>query len=418
MLRSHSQQSRAWRTHSRFVSIAAGRGSGKTELARRRTVRWLPVAKDHADPPLYFYALPTRQQAKRVAWEPIRALIPDAWIKQAYASDMRIVTVWGSELHVVGMDKPQRIEGNQWDGGVVDESSDQRPGGFTRSIVPALSHRDAWCWRIGVPKRYGCGAIEFKSFFDLGLSGAADTESFSWPSSDILSPAKLAWARQNLDQADFDEQYGASWQTVGGQVFYAFDEKLNVRPCPYNPHLPLIVGSDFNVNPMCWTLSQIHGDELHTVGEVFLRNANTQATLQHLAAKYSSQHKSEWWFCGDAAAQQRHTSASETDYLQIRQFAVFRPLRVFYPKSNPRIVDRFACTNAMLCNAAGRRRWFIDPRATHLIADLKARAYKEGTRAPDDEGDIGHMTDAAGYVIFKFFPIRLATPGAGRVMVA
>jgi hypothetical protein len=153
-LRYHAQQAAMWRTKKRFVAAACGRGSGKTELARRRIVRFLPIKKPWADP-MYFYALPTFAQARRVAWKKIKALIPREWCTKINESEMLIETVFGSSLYVVGMDKPQRIEGDQWDGGVVDESCDQKPKAFDLSIRPALTHRNGWCWRIGVPKRHG-----------------------------------------------------------------------------------------------------------------------------------------------------------------------------------------------------------------------------------------------------------------------
>src|SRR3990172_5005399 len=185
-LRYHEKQSQLWRTSQRFIAVAAGRGSGKTELARRRIIRYLAVAKSWQRP-LYFYALPTYKQAKRVAWRPLLDLIPKVWIKgQPHETDMRIETIFGSILYVVGLDKPQRIEGDQWDGGIVDESCDQKPGHFERSILPALSHRNGWCWRIGVPKRAGVGASNFKTFFqaarlvDSSAYEPHEHEAYTW----------------------------------------------------------------------------------------------------------------------------------------------------------------------------------------------------------------------------------------------
>src|SRR6185437_5009926 len=133
-LRYHPAQTRVWRTKARFVALACGRGSGKTELSRRRLVRFLPVKKPWPDP-IYFLAYPTRAQAKLVAWERIKALIPKEWIASPddiRESDLTIKTRFGSKLFLVGMNEPARIEGVQWDGGVIDESCDQWPGSFAR----------------------------------------------------------------------------------------------------------------------------------------------------------------------------------------------------------------------------------------------------------------------------------------------
>jgi len=381
-------------------------------------IRYLPVKKPWSNP-MYFYALPTHQQAKRVAWDYLKSLVPKEWLKSAPSeSELLIRTIFGSTLHLVGMDKPQRIEGNQWDGGVVDESCDQKPGHFDRSIRPALSHRNGWCWRIGVPKRWGPGAAEFKSIWEEWGSGkfGDNYESYTWPSGDILLPDEIEDVKRTLDQKDFEEQYGAIWQGTSGLVFYAFDEKLNVSDnVKYDPGRPLLVGSDFNVDPMAWVVGQYYdpgpinksGPEFHFFDEIFLRNTNTQKTLNHLHHKYQG-HQMGWRFLGDATARARNTRASSSDYAQILNDLRFLNSKVMYPQSNPARADRFAASNAILCNAAGQRRCYLHPKCVNLIQDLSSRAYEPGSREPDDHDDIGHITDAFGYVIHYLKPIAAA----------
>lgn len=410
-LRFHYLQSKAWRSDCRFVNLACGRGSGKTEIARRRIVRMLPIRKDWADP-LYFYALPTYAQARRVAWDKILQLIPRGWIKgEPNKTEMSITTVFGSKLYVLGLDKPERIEGVQWDMGVIDESSDVKPGAFARSVVPALEHRSGVCWRIGVPKRYGAGASEFKTFFDKGdESGDNGIMSLSWPSSDILTPEQLAWAQDNLDARDFAEQYGASWEDIGGGIFHSFNDKNVTEEARYNHSRTIIVSSDFNVDPMSWVIGHRSNDQLTIFDELWIRNTNTQQTLNELHQRYGN-HRNGFEFYGDASGAARKTSASVSDYLQIKNDDRFNGAHIYYPRSNPRIADRFAAVNRLACNAKGQRNLFINPRCANLIRDLKYRAYKEGSREPDDHGDVGHMSDALGYAIYRRFPIRLIPHG-------
>lgn len=402
-LRFHPIQSELWRTNKRFVGVAAGRGSGKTELARRRVVRFLPVKKPWLDP-MYFYALPTRQQAKRTAWLAIKQLVPKEWIKgKPYETDMMIETVFGSFLYVVGMDKPQRIEGNQWDGGVIDESSDQKPSAFRLSILPALSHRNGWCWRIGVPKRQGVGALDFRQFCEKSDSEFAF---FSWPSSDILTPEQLRFAQENLDAKDYAEQYEASFQDISGLIFYAFSVANISSDVSYNPDYPIVVGSDFNVDPMAWIVAHIVDNKLYVFDELFLRNTNTQATLNNLFARYG-QHSAGWEFYGDATGKARKTAANDTDLIQIKNDKRFINKKIFYLKSNPPQQTRFAETNALLRNAAGEIRCYISSKCKNLLTDLQSRQYIEGSTEPNDIGDLGHITDALGYVIHRRWPIRV-----------
>ncbi len=410
-LRPHPGQSQMWRTRARFVYAACGRGSGKTDVSRRYIVRWLPVKKE--SPALYFYGLPTRQHAKRVAWEPLRALIPEPWVKHVSLSDMMIETHFNSRLFVVGLDKPQRIEGDQWDGCILDESSDIRPGTFARSVLPALSHKTGWCRRIGVPKRFGIGAAEFKAACDA--CNGLDSEYYNWPSSDILTPEQLRYAREELDERDYREQYEASWETVAGRIFYAFDESLNVAPCPYDPNKMLWIGCDFNVDPMCWVVCQPHGDGMRVIDELFMRNTNTSEAIDALHRRYG-EHRAGIEFYGDASGKARKTSANESDYLIIRNFTKFHNRRgVYFPPANPAKADRFAACNALLKNAEGVRRCMVDPKCKHLIHDLVNRGYMEGSKEPNDFGDLGHTSDGWGYIVYMLFRLKVQLEGTPRV---
>jgi hypothetical protein len=407
-LKHHPIQHQLWRSKKRFALVAAGRGSGKTELARRRIVRYLPIVKPWANP-MYFYALPTYNQAKRVAWEEIKNLVPKHWLAEEPKDGAMVIrTIFGSSLYVVGLDKPQRIEGNQWDGGIIDEFSDQRPGVFDKSVRPALSHKKGWCWMIGVPKRFGVGAVEFKDKFykysDVDID--PDFSSYTWSSEDILDPQELESARRNLSPEDYDEQYRASWVSIRGAVFHSFNDVLNVvSDATYHSNLPIIVGQDFNVDPMSWCMCHAASNGLIVFDELRLNNTNTQASLDELHNRYGS-HKAGFIFIGDASSRARKTSATSTDYVIIKNDSRFLNKTMSYTKSNPAVEDRNASMNALLCNANSERRLFINPRCKWLIRDLTSLSYKPNVREIQLGPGLGHMSDALGYIVYRLFPLR------------
>lgn len=419
-LNPHEAQAALWRSTNRFNLITAGRGAGKTDISLRKLVIQTAVQKPWPDP-RYFYAAPTREQAKRIAWNRLKALMPPAWQSgEPSEVELTIKTIWGSYIQVVGLDKPHRIEGVQWDGGVVDENSDIKPRSFSKSIYPALTWRQGWCWRQGVPKRQGIGAVEFRRDFEAAKRGALkDTGAFTWTSEEILPPEAIADAKSTLDPKTYREQFKALWETASGRIFHEFDRERNVRACSYHEGLPISVSCDFNVDPMAWTLSHDYKGRVEVFDEIWIRDANTSLAMDILWDRYQ-QHRGGWTFYGDATGRARKTSADRSDYQIIimdERFDRYGHKGVHWPQANPSRHDRFASTNAMLNNAAGDRRIHIDPRCENLIDDLENRTYKEGQREPDDHDDIGHITDALGYQIYFEYPIgwNVTIPGEARI---
>lgn len=416
----HEAQRAAWTCPKRFVGLDCGRGSGKTELAKRKLVVSLTCAPVKY-PARYFYGAPTEHQAKRIAWDHVLRLIPRTWLKPGgvHLGELYIETVFGSQLWIVGLDKPQRIEGDQWDGGVLDESCDLKPGVFDRTVLPMLAWRNGWCWRIGVPKRQGPSAAEFRKWCEQAReSDIPERAAFNWPSADIVPPDTLAYAQQHLDKMDYLEQFCAVWQSAGGGVFHAFDRTVNVRPCAYDPTLPLIVGMDFNVDPMAWAIAHRRGKTLEWISELWQRNTNTPRALDTLYKRYSN-HAGGVHFYPDASSASRKTSATMSDLKMMLSHPGFKKLgRVVHSYStNPHIDDRFAACNAMLCNAADDVRMWFDPvGCPHTIEDFENRYYKPGTRDAADSGDLGHPSDAVGYAVARMFPYRLDIQvGGGKI---
>lgn len=407
----HPVQQDLWRCQERLVAVRAGRGSGKTAIAMRRLVRALPEKTWHGEPRLMAFVGPTYNQVKRVAWKIIKSLIDPAWLaKEPSESGLSIETIWGSELILIGLDRPARFEGRQYDFVVVDESSDIKPKAVDLSIRPALTVRKGQLWRIGVPKRKGVGAREYRRICEDRSKGY---RFFHWSAEDLLDDEEIRMLRGQFDTKDYKEQIEGIAVEAGGQAFYAFD-KGNIDSTDATDYCPtetVVVGSDFNVNPMAWILGHMRGNKFYVFDEIWLRDTNTRATLDELHRRYSD-HKGGWLFMGDASAKARKTvgtGAAQSDYLIIQQDKRFRSghrVKISYPASNPAIKDRLASCNAMLCNAAGQRKLFISPTCTNLIEDLESRDTDEHGQPTDATEDSGHITDALGYVIHGLFPIR------------
>ena len=407
-LRYHWAHAQAIHTQARYVDLIAGRRSGKTEIAERSLVMQMPKVYPHGMKGLYGFAGPTYQQTKRVAWQKFKELIPNEWIVKISETELSIETHW-STLLVGGLDQPQRWEGVGYDRFVIDERCDVKPEAVTTSILPALADRRGSLWQIGVPKRTGVGKATFYDHFDKIKSGEIeDGLALEWESAEIMDADELDKLKSQMTEEDFDEQFRAKRIEIGGQVYYAFDgrEGGNVRPCKYHEDKQIIVGMDFNVDPMCWVLGHDHDGIFEVFDTLYKRNTHTTDCLDRLAAKYA-EHRGGWLFYGDASSSARKTPSPTTDLKIIKNDNRFSPKRVLFPSRNPAIEDRINATNAMFCNAKGVRRAFIDSKQVRLIADVKNRSRKEGLRELDDGKFEGHFSDAFDYIMYGRYPVRI-----------
>ena len=153
-MRYHAEQWRLWNSQARFRIVPAGRRSGKTEIAKRWVIQ--RACNLRVQGRKYALAAPTRDQAKRIFWHDLKQLVPTAWMAAPpRETDLEILLVNGTRLCVVGMDRPERIEGEPLHGIVLDEYANMREEAWTQNVSPALDtpgQPPGWAWFIGVPE--------------------------------------------------------------------------------------------------------------------------------------------------------------------------------------------------------------------------------------------------------------------------
>lgn len=382
--------------------MPSGRRSGKTELAKRKLVLSLMDGKPWKDP-RYFAAAPTRAQAKRIFWDDLKALVPGEWISKVSEGELCIRTRFGSELWVVGLDKPQRIEGVPLDGGVLDEYADMRPTAWTVNIRPALSDRGGWCWFIGVPE----GLNHYKDLADYALSGEdPDWGFYSWHSSDILPPGEIEAARRALDPRTFSQEYEADFAGTSSRVYYAYSPEDHQDPAiELDWKFPVIACMDFNVDPCVWEVAQTDGQRVWVVDEIALRNTNTVEMGRELLSRYGS-HRAGIIVHGDAAGSSRSTSG-KSDYALLSELGI-KNHRI--KRSNPLVKDRVNAVNSMLQNTSGEVMLRHHPRCQYLKRDFQSVTWTGSLEIDKRDSDRTHASDALGYFIESEFPLRIIRP--------
>ena len=413
--------------------MPAGRRSGKTELAKRNiVVEALAAYTDWSDP-RFFSSAPTRDQAKAIFWNDLKAMFPPAMIKMGHAgiseSELRITLQNGAEAWVIGMDRPQRIEGRSWDGGVLDEFANMKPGAWGENVRPALSDRKGWAWLIGVPE----GRNHYYDLNKYALSGVdPDWASYTWPSAEVLDPAEVEAARRQLDELVFQQEYEASFVNFEGRCYYPFFEATHCKPLKYNPKAPLIFCFDFNVAPgVCAVVQEqtLPGEYERgpggaalldrpvtgtgVIGEVWIpQNSNTNAVCDKLIKDWGG-HKGSVICYGDATGGSDGSAkvqGSDWDLIRGKLVGHFKEKVSFdVPRANPRERVRVNAVNTRLQSGNKVIRLMVDPaKAPHVVTDLEGvRTLKGGSGEIDKKIDLRltHISDALGYYVERVFPL-------------
>jgi hypothetical protein len=395
--------------------LPCGRRSGKSENAKRKLVKRALIGTEDV-PSRYFACAPTRDQARAIFWNDLKALIPNDLISSVWESTLTIKTVHGSEIVVVGLDRPQRLEGSVWHGGIIDEIANVKPEAWAENIRPVLSDTKGWCDLIGTPEGRNHYFQMVKNAEAQLMEYGKDSEwgVFHWKSSDILPPEEIESARRSLDSLSFQQEFEASFINFEGQIYYTFDSTEHTAKLRhmYDPKQPLIVALDFNVAPgvaaICQEMSLPNGMfGTGAIGEVYIdRGSNTPAVCRKIAADWG-EHQGRILFYGDATGgSQGSAKVSGSDWELVAK--ELRPvfggrLEFHVPSHNPPERSRVNAVNTRFKSADGAVRAMVDPFACpHLVEDLEGvRALKGGSGEIDKKIDpkLTHMCFAAGTMV-------------------
>lgn len=426
-LREHETQHALWMSAKRFNVNPAGRRSGKTEIAKRKLVK-RAIRETQWEDARFFAAAPTREQAKRIYWDDLKKLTP-RWVmsKQPNESEMVIYLVNGATIHVIGMDKPERVEGVGWNGGILDEFGNMKKQAWGEHVRPALSDRNGWCDLIGVPEGRNHYYDLAKKAQAEAMDPASDWGYFHWISSDILDPKEIEDAKNDLDELTYLQEYEASFVNFTGRAYYPFSESRHLARINYNPRQNLILCFDFNVAPgVAAVIQEKSIKDLETgsilvgqtvtgiLGEVYIpTNSNTPLVCNKIITDWGS-HQGQIHIYGDATGGSKGTAKiGGTDWDLIKQILRrhFHE-RVFFhvPLSNPSERDRINAVNSRLLTMDGKVRLLVDPgKAPHVVKDFEGVQCVVGGSGEIDKKkspDLTHLTDAIGYYVHREFPVR------------
>lgn len=423
-------------SRARVNYVAAGRRSYKTHAARLRLVRAAISPQEFGDAQ-YFATGPTHSQVKHIFWEPIKKLIPDWAFKEnrdrsISESELRIELWNGAVIRLHGLDKPQRVEGGFWDGGVITEYADIKPDVVAAHISP-MRIRGGWIDCEGVPE--GRNHF-FRSFYDTEELAKTNPEMYAtyhWRTIDVLhlwlgrerAAKEIAAARREMDDVTFRQEYEAEFVLLSGVAYYCFSRD-QVREVKYEPKEPLVLCFDFNVSPgtCVYVQEQKYSSPGYSsrvtavLGEVYIpKDSTTAKVCRKIVADWKgldgepakiANHTGPVYLYGDPAGGAKSTKyeyGSDWDIIveHLRRAFGQENVKLRVPRSAPRVRVRVNAMNSRLCTADGTRHMVISPRAKRTIEDIENVRLLEGSAGELDDsgGAYGHLTAGFGYYLVE-----------------
>jgi hypothetical protein len=428
----------------RFDLTHAGRRSGKTEIVGKRRFVARVIKGVDAPSPRYFVGAPTRDQAWRMYWKDLKILTKPFQNPEKPPSESRLIIPLKRdiEIHLLGMDKPERIEGSHWDGGILDEYANMKEKTWLEHVRPALStpgRPPAWCNFVGVPEGrthyYDLYKKALAEFTEKGLN--SEWKVYHWFSSDILSEEEIKSAKDQYDDLTYQQEYQGDFVNFQGRAYYNFFDSTHCAKLSYDPKKPLIFCFDFNVDPGIAVVIQeqnyvdpktmlpIIGEYITgIIGEVHIpQNSNTVAVCNKLVEDWEG-HQSYIYVYGDATGGSRGSAKIQgSDWELVKQILnpAF-PGHVIYkvPRSNPRERARVNAMNSRLKSISGEVKLQVDPKkAPNTVKDFEGVSLLKGGSGEIDKKKtpkLSHITDACGYYISKEFPVKVKGPATKKTV--
>lgn len=400
----------------RFPVVPAGRRSGKTERFKRFIAK---QAMKNADE-MYFIAAPTRDQVKKIYWDDMKAFtFSSTHEKSPSESELKIFMPNGSEIHLIGLDRPERIEGISWTGGGIDEIADIKSDSWEAHILPALNTVNptrpdyrAWCWLLGVPDG-------FNHYYDMAeyarTSGDPQWGYYHWKSSEILPDDVIESAKRQMSAKQYRQEFEASFENASGLIYEDYSHD-NETDAVIEPHEQLLWMHDQNFTPLSSAIGvrRNDGKDLYLLDEIVLTSAVSKESALEFIEKYKDHQNKHVHVYGDPAGRAGEKHGHASDYTEIE--AVLRDNGWTFSRrvkaKAPAIKDRQNAVRAKIKNAAGHVSLYVNPKtAMWCHKGLQQVQLKEGSTFQEDQTNkYQHITTAIGYMVDYEWPINAPIP--------
>lgn len=385
-----------------FPAFVGGFGSGKTQALIMRALR-LKLAYPGQN---IGYYLPTYDLVKMIGYPRFEDVLERMRLKYRLNKSEHVIYIRGKgNIIFRTLDNPDRIVGYEVADSLVDELDTLKTDAAKRCWEQIIA-RNRQKKPDGSQNTAAVGTTPEGFRFVYEKWKKAPTESYQL----IQAPTYSNLRNLPADYIDrLKETYpenrlsayinGEFVNLTSGTVYAEFDRLLNATTETHKAGEPLHLGMDFNVYNMSAVVHVIRGDQPLAVDEL-TGIKDTPAMIAAVKERYPGHSIFVYPDASGKAAKSVNASISDISLLKQAGF------KVIYGAVNPPVRDRVLSVCSMLCNALGHRRYLINiDRCPELAMALEQQVYDKNG-APDKTAGHDHLPDAAGYFIYRKFPLK------------
>ena len=187
-----------------FITVDAGRQSGKTALSQQQALYWALSQNDV----LVYWVSPTNGQANKVYKQLVNMVAATPMVKNCKGSigELEIAFKNGSVIKFRSAAQEDSLRGETVEYLIIDEAAFIKESVFQEILLPMLNIRGKKCLIISTPK----GKNWFFHQYMRGVSGEdSKYRSFKFTSADnpYSNPDIIKLAKENLPEVLFNQEY-------------------------------------------------------------------------------------------------------------------------------------------------------------------------------------------------------------------
>lgn len=351
------------------------------------------------------YFLPELKKLPKYIW---------TWRKQE-----RLMKVGRATIDFRSADRPENWEGFGYhliflnEAGIILEDDYL----YKNAVLPMLvDFASAKIIVAGAPKgkRHKGGEHLFYTLYKKSISGDPNYRNlyFTGYNNPFIAREEIKVIREAMDEETAKQEVDGEFIDLSDKKFlYSFKESKHVISAASfkpNPHLPILISYDFNVEPMTAVVSQnINLMKSVIFDEISIEVGSVEEINEKIVVKYQG------WLgnidvTGDATGRNREKvkKGNINAYRQIKQDLNLTDKNLLVPKSNPALKDSRQLCNSVLTHAD----FYITDNCIRTIADVTSASVDGYGELIKDKDHGLHFFDNYRYTLHSQYPDFITHP--------